>query len=345
MMRVLALLAFASVAAAQDSATTVREGSSPQIAVDAGGTVRMVFGRKDTIFVVKSTDDGRTFGAATVVGVVPAMHLGNTRGPTIASSRTRTVVLSANNKGTLATFELDHRKDRWVRHARPLNDAEGSAPEGLATIAADNDDNFYAVWLDLRQGRQNNIYFTKVPLVADNPTANRQIYASPNGHVCECCRPSIAVSGRRIAIMFRNWVGGARDLYLTRSSDGGKTFSPATKLGSGTWKLDACPMDGGALALAANGDVQTVWRRELTIFTATATGGETEVASGKAPMLDARNGLAYLVWQDGANIKLRMPGKADQVVGQGRLPQVKALRTGAVLVAWERAGSVYYRRF
>src|SRR5687768_16051527 len=133
----LALLALAASAAIQEPATLVREGSSPQIAVDAGGTIRMVFGRKDTIFVVTSTDHGRSFGPATVVGVVPAMHLGNTRGPTIASSRRRTIVLSADSRGALTTFELDHRSNRWTRHARPLNDASGSAPEGLATIAAD----------------------------------------------------------------------------------------------------------------------------------------------------------------------------------------------------------------
>jgi hypothetical protein len=345
MMKLLALLVAASSSAAQDSAVLVREGSSPQIAVDSRGTVRMVFGRKDTIFAVASPAGRPVFGPPAVVGVVPDMHLGNTRGPTIASSRSRTVILAADSKGTLTTFELDHGNGRWTRRDRPLNDAVGSAPEGLATIAADSDDNFYAVWLDLREGRQNNIYFTRVPLAGEKAVPNQRIYVSPDGHVCECCRPSVAVSGRRVAVMFRNWVGGARDLYVMRSSDRGKSFSTASKLGQGSWKLDACPMDGGALSLASNGDVLTVWRRDLSIFTATASGAETRVATGKSPMMDRRNGQTYLVWQDGTSIMLRRPGVADQPVGEGRLPQVKVLADGTVLVAWERAGNLYYRAF
>lgn len=322
----------------------VREGSSPQIAVDSRGIVRMVFGRKDSIFVVTSTDSGSIFTAATLVAVVPDMHLGNTRGPVIASSRTRTLILAADSHGTLTTFRLDHRTNRWSRNPRPLNDAEGSAPEGLATIAADGSDNFYAVWLDLRQARQNNIYFTRVPLAGEMPVANRLVYASPDGHVCECCRPSVAVSGRRIAVMFRNWLGGARDLYLTRSADAGKTFSDPTKLGTGTWKLDACPMDGGSLALTPSGDVMTTWRRENTVYTASPSGPEQRVSDGKSPMMSARDGDEYVVWQDGATIKLTKLGSPEATVGEGRLPQVAALKDGGVLVAWERAGNVYCRK-
>lgn len=48
-----------------------------------------------------------------------------------------------------------------------------------------------------------------------------------------------------IAVMFRNAIEGARDLYLTRSHDGGRMFEPAARLGSGTRKLEACPMDAG----------------------------------------------------------------------------------------------------
>ncbi|KAJ3054740.1 hypothetical protein HK102_011471, partial [Quaeritorhiza haematococci] len=53
--------------------------------------------------------------------------------------------------------------------------------------------------------------------------------------------------------MWRNSLKGARDLFLADSSDGGRTFSPAEKLGRGTWPLNACPMDGGAVAVGPAG--------------------------------------------------------------------------------------------
>jgi hypothetical protein len=345
MVRLVVLFLAASLANAQEAPVLVREGSSPQIAVDGRGTIRMVFGRSDSIFVVTSTDDARTFRAPTVVGVVPGMHLGNTRGPTIASSANRSAILAIDTKGTLTVFELDHRANRWLRRPQPLNTADGSAPEGLGTVAADNADNFYFTWLDLRDARQNQIYFAKLAKGATGSPANRKIYASPDGHVCECCRPTVAVSGRDVVVMFRNWLGGARDLYVTRSRDGGGTFSDATKLGHGSWKLDACPMDGGAMTIGNRGEIVTAWRRELEIYMARPGQPEERIATGRSPMLATRGKKSVVVWQDGRDIVLRaIDAEAATVVGQGRLPQVALLRDGKTLVAWESDGKVYFRK-
>ena len=81
-------------------------------------------------------------------------------------------------------------------------------------------------------------------------SASRLVYASPSGAVCTCCHPSVAVDDDGgVSVMFRNALGGSRDMYVARSTDGGRTFPPAAKVGAGTWKLEACPMDGGALAV------------------------------------------------------------------------------------------------
>jgi hypothetical protein len=306
----------------------------------------MVFGRSDSIFVVTSTDDARSFSAPTVVGVVPGMHLGNTRGPTIASSANRSAILAIDTKGNLTVFELDHRTKRWSRRAQPLNTVDGSAPEGLGTVAADDADNFYFTWLDLRDARQNQIYFARLAKGTTGSPVNRKVYASADGHVCECCRPTVAVSGREVAVMFRNWLAGARDLYVIRSRDGGAGFSDATKLGNGSWKLDACPMDGGAMSISERGDILTTWRRELEIYLARPGKAEQRIATGRSPMLATRGKHSVMVWQEGSDIMLRaLDADAARVVGQGRLPQVALLRGGKTLVAWERDGNVYFRTF
>lgn len=327
------------------SPTTLREGSSPQLAVDTRGVIRLIFGRKDTIFAATSRDNGVSFSPAAVVGIVPGMHLGSTRGPTIASSRSRSVVVAIDTRGDIFTYELDHATDRWHRGAGTLNDSAGSAPEGLATVAADDADHFYAVWLDLRQNRQNQVYFAPVPARALQRVRNRVVYSSPDGHVCECCRPSIAVAGKRVAVMFRNWLGGNRDMYVATSSNGGRTFTSASKLGDGTWKLDACPMDGGGLVVDRSGKVGSVWRRELTIYFAEPGKAETVIAEGRSPMIARAGKRTYIVWQEGTAIKLKTLGAdAESVVGEGRLPQVLPVRDGSVLVAWENAGKVFYSR-
>ena len=94
------------------------------------------------------------------------------------------------------------------------------------------------------------------------------IYTSPDSTVCECCKPSVVMKNNNVYVMFRNLLNGNRDLYLIQSADGGNSFGEAQKLGTGSWQLDGCPMDGGGIAVNDNGEVQTVWRRKNKIFAA-----------------------------------------------------------------------------
>ncbi|HEV7302416.1 MAG TPA: hypothetical protein VGN72_23960 [Tepidisphaeraceae bacterium] len=46
-------------------------------------------------------------------------------------------------------------------------------------------------------------------------------------------------------------------MFTVTSADGGQTFSEATKLGEGTWKINACPMDGGDVTFSGERTVTT----------------------------------------------------------------------------------------
>ena len=345
--RIMRFAAFALVAltACTAASPSLYDGSSPQLAMDAQGTIRMVFGRGDTVFAATSGDQGTTFAAPVVVGVVPAMHLGNTRGPVIASSRSRTLIAAGDRTGNTTLFELDHASNQWTRKSWMLNTATGSSPEGLGSLAADSADTFFAVWLDFRESMQTHLYLARLQSGATSAPVNTRIYASPDGHVCECCRPMMAVNGGSITVLFRNWVAGNRDMYVITSTDRGQTFAPATKLGTSSWKLDACPMDGGALGLDDAGRPLSVWRREESVYYTGPNGGEQLIGNGKNPMMSVRGTTTYLVWDSGGQIRLRiLPSTSDVDVGRGRLPQVLATNDGAALVAWESDGKIYTRR-
>ena len=78
--------------------------------------------------------------------------------------------------------------------------------------------------------------------------------------------------------MFRNSIGGQRDMFLLGTTDGEK-FSAGKKLGKGSWKLDACPMDGGMLASDGKEQLVTVWQRQNQVF-ATLGNGQVEKPLG-----------------------------------------------------------------
>ncbi len=236
-------------------------GTQPQISVDVKGTIRVAFGRNDSIFCATSADQGSTFSKPVLVGKVAGMHLGMSRGPQIASSSKTSLITAMDKAGDIHFFQLDNNTGKWVSNGY-VNDLRLSAPEGLMGLAADKNDHYYAVWLDTRLEKKNNIYFSSFSPTQKAWSKTTLVYQSPDGHVCECCKPNIAVKNNQVAIMFRNWVSGSRDMYLLQSDNAGRNFSSAQKLGKGTWPLKACPMDGGGLIFDKMGNIQTTWQRQ-----------------------------------------------------------------------------------
>ena len=140
------------------------------------------------------------------------------------------------------------------------------------------------------------------------------------------------------------WVikSGSRDMHLTRSRDG-VAFSKPEKLSTGTWQLNACPMDGGGIVVA-DYRIVTVWRREHSIYLASP--GAQEVASGMERMSRSRRhpGGVFAIWST-AGVRVLAPGKKQSVAiaPTGALPAIVALSGGGALAAWEDAGKIQIR--
>src|SRR5205814_9534301 len=130
-----------------------------------------------------------------------------------------------------------------------------------------------------------------------------------------CCHPSVAIdSHRRIYVMFRNNLAGARDMYLSHSDDGGATFSKAKKLGEGTWPVNGCPMDGGGVSIDREGNVSSIWRRQDTIYIDQAAQPEVVVAKGKNPAIAAAKDGVYAVWSGASGlIMAKTPGSREPI--------------------------------
>ncbi|MFB9842839.1 hypothetical protein [Mucilaginibacter ginsenosidivorans] len=316
-------------------AKTIGMGYQPQISTDVKGVIRVVFGRNDNIFCATSTDKGASFSTSVLVGHVAQMHLGMARGPQLASSARYSVVTAMDKKGDIHYFVLDHQKGKW-QDMGFVNDTRSSAPEGLMNIACDSQDNFYATWLDIRLNKRNNIYFSAMVAGKGSWLKNKLIYRSPDGHVCECCRPSIAVKGSNIAVMFRNWLDGSRDLYLVTSDNKGLAFGNAAKLGKGTWQLNACPMDGGGLTFNADNTINTTWQRQGMVYYCKPGTTEKEVGKGRDCSIISDNGQTIVALTTGDEIKYRnIQTAAETTVGKGSYLKTMVLVGNKVLCIWE----------
>lgn len=338
---IIGLLSQGSFGSEKTEPILVEHGQQPVADVDAAGVIRVVYGKDNSIFCSTSLDNGATFSGPVRVGTLSGMHLGMTRGPQIASSRNFSVITAMDKEGDIHAYQLGHKEDRWEKVAL-VNDQKGSAPEGLMSLAADREDHFYAVWLDTRTDRKNKIYFARSVNGGTGWEDNELVYKSPDQTVCECCRPSIAVEDQgEVVIMFRNWLDGARDMFFSASDDHGKTFSAARKMGEGTWKLKACPMDGGGVVVDGN-KVASVWQREGHIYYAEPLQAEQEVGQGSKCAIASGENKTVVAWQNKNNIYIRsLPEGQKKVAGQGSFPRLASLKDGKVLCVWEHEGQVY----
>jgi hypothetical protein len=270
------------------------------------------------------------------------MHLGMERGPQLASSKDVSIVTATDKKGTIHSYKLDHKTGAWTK-LKNVNDIDEIAKEGLMDLAADDKNNFFAAWLDLRIENKNNIAFSSWSL-ASGWSKNRLIYISPEKKVCECCRPSIAIDGKHVSVMFRNNIGGNRDLYVISSHDGGKKFNDAIKLGEGSWKLAACPMDGGGIVVDDQGEIKTIWQRDRQVFYAEPGTPETKIANGRSPKISANKSTTVLSWNDDGKIWIKEPGREPISVGEGIGLKTLFIEPKAVGAVWERDKNIIFER-
>jgi hypothetical protein len=228
----------------------------PQMAANQSMVV-LAFGAQNGIYFRASHDEGKTFVPAVKVaegGIVP---LTRHRGPRIALAGNTIVITAVTGKkaaegththglpsdGDLLMWRSTDGGKHWSSGIA-INDVPGAPTEGLHSLASDGKNTLFAVWLDKRTGKGTRLYGARSTDAGATWSKNVPVYESPEGTICECCHPSVAIDASgQVVVMWRNWLDGNRDMYLARSRDG-LGFSNPEKLGMGSWPLNACPMDG-----------------------------------------------------------------------------------------------------
>lgn len=315
----------------------IAAGQMPDLSKDNSDNVHLVYGSGDSILYIYSTDNGKSFSSPSLIALLPELAASHMRGPQIAATSNGLVVTACNKTGDLFSFTKE-QSGSWSQTAR-VNDVDTIAKENLMALSADGSTAF-AVWLDLRDGH-NRIYGAKSTNGGKSWSKNRLVYASPDTTVCECCKPSVAVKGDNVYVMFRNWLNGNRDLYLIQSADGGNTFGQAQKLGNGSWALNGCPMDGGGLAINGNGNPETVWNRKGVIYACEPGKEERKLGEGKNCAMESVNGKNMYAWVENGNVVVMNPQGMKRNLGKGQLPILKAVNNKQVLCVWERDQQIH----
>lgn len=320
-------------------------GYQPEIAVDAEGNIRIVYGVKNgkerDLYYVSSTDGGKSFSKPFVVGNFSQMGLGMGRGPQLTTTRDYTVVTVGDHHGNLFSINLSNKTNQWSAAVK-VNDADTTAKEALSGLSAGKENLVYTAWLDTRLGN-NNLYGA---LSVDGGLTwgkNQLIYKGEQDGICDCCKPSVYINQTgQLSVMFRNKMNGARNMYLISSNDKGEHFGKAIKLGTADYIINACPMDGGDLTVNPKGEATTVWRRQMEVYVAQPGKPEMKLGGGRTPVILQTSKGNAIAWQQDNYIQFQSPGGIKSLsLGTGQYPKLALAKDQKTAICtFERDGKI-----
>jgi hypothetical protein len=252
---------------ANANSTIAAEGRFVAVAWSAS----LASGQTD-VFSAVSRDGAVTFDAPVRVNDVDGdARVSGEQPPHVAlvtsAGRVPSIVVLWTTKGPRGTRIVQSRSDDGGRTfsnatAIPGGDAEGA--RGWEAVAAARGI-VHAVWLDHREMAAHDGHMSHM-----SPDRSRLYFASVDGSlapraltnaVCYCCKTALAVGADgAIYTAWRHvYPGNVRDIAMTVSRDGGRTFAAPVRISEDNWILDGCPDDGPAIAVDAGSRVHVVW--------------------------------------------------------------------------------------
>jgi hypothetical protein len=330
-----------------------RANASASIAT-SGSFVGIVWSAKTKdgvtdIYAATSRDSGRTFGTPVRVNAVAGeASASGEQPPRIAlsdgASALPAIAVMWTAKSTNGTRLVSARSTdggRSFSHAESVPGSDASGNRGWESMAMDPNADAVAVWLDHRnvpartssagmpagahqhgatshpadmdgaaRAQLSQIFFARL---ADRGSARA---IAPG--VCYCCKTSVATApDGRIVVAWRHvYPGNVRDIALTLSSDGGRTFAPPVRLSDDDWVLDGCPENGPSVAVDLTNTIHVVWP--------TLVQGD----AGAEPSMK----LFYATSRDGKSFTMRQPLPTNDAP---RHPQLAVEPSGHIAVVWD----------
>ena len=314
------------------------KGKFPILTTDKFGKTHLVYGDGENIYYAELLSNSLEQSKSVLVDKLTGLALGAKRSPQIACSDDYIVITATTKEGNVFSYNMNRKSGEWSKKIQ-VNDVADVAKEGFTAVSGTETSTFYAVWLDLREDHKNKIYGTKSTDGGKSWSKNYLVYRSPDSTVCECCKPSIVADKNQVYVMFRNWLNGSRDMYVAHSIDGAISFPDVQKMGKGTWKLNACPMDGGGIAMNKKGKLITVWRRENAIYTNEIGKEEQEIAKGVNCSIAITSNGSFFVYENDGKVFLKKPNGNILEIGNGKYPKIASMGAD-IFCCWQNDGAI-----
>lgn len=263
------------------------------VAETAGGT---------NVFAAVSNNSGATFGDPVRVNDIDGdARGGGEQAPRVAIGDDIVVAWVSKRDG-VNRVRMSRSTDggrTFQSASTPHADALTGA-RGWASLALDAAQGVHVAWLDGRNADATHNMAamdhhaastaTRAPMRQDVFQAVRRAdgtvaESSVATDVCFCCKTSMAVGpDGSVYVAWRHiYPTNLRDMAVARSTDGGLTFGPPTRVSEDHWQIAGCPEDGPSMAVDADGVIHIAWptllpgteTRKAIFYSASIDGGQT----------------------------------------------------------------------
>ena len=227
-----------------------------------------------------------------------------------------------------------------VNEDRPIShsfDGLTVTPDGTVLVS----------WLDSRAGGPNaGTYMARVVEAGTRVESVVKV----GDDTCVCCRVDAATGpGDAVALIWRKVLpGDIRDMVLSTSRDGGRSFGSARLVSADHWHITGCPHRGGSVGIDGRGRIYATWYTEGAegrpdLYFATSDDGRTfgskhrlHTSSTSVPdhvrMAVQRDGRAVIAWEEDTAVRRRILFRYTADGGRTLSP-IQTLSTA--IKAWE----------
>jgi hypothetical protein len=329
-------------------------GLQPQAAVDARGTVHLVYLKGEPaacdVFYTRLEKGDAAFSTSIRVNSQPgsAIAVGAVRGAQLALGRNGRVYVVWNGSN-----EAQPRTPGGnpLFYTRMKDAGDGFEPErnmmgsttlldGGGSVAADSQGDVYVVWhaqpadgIGPRDEHSREVFLAHSFDGGRTFEPERAINPAGSG-ACPCCGLKAFCPGPgKLAVLYRSALGdGDRNVTLLLSNDGGKTFTSAIL---GPWHISFCPMSTMALGSGPNNSLMAMWETKGQVFRATMALAEAESQTAGVPLQRAAGRPIKAIPAAGSEPNRKHPAFA---MSGGAHPRLLMAWTEGT--AWAKGGSL-----
>lgn len=233
----------------------VSVGRDPVIHVRASGAVSLLKVDGGNLFLETSNDGGDSFEEPVRVNSTDGEVSSHGESSPRMAIRNRGefyIVWQARKQGGEGSELHFARSNGWGESFTKSIAVDPTSPsQNFFNLALSPQGIVYAAWLDGRDRGKGKAGSSAVYLAR---SVNKGVSFEPAVRVsldsCPCCRPWISFSGEsNVHVGWRRVLDeNIRDIYISTSTDGGKTFAEGVRVAEDNWKINGCPHSGPAMA-------------------------------------------------------------------------------------------------